>query len=111
MGNRNPMSDALRNRKMNGIDLTIIINDKDADDEAKTLGLAPEGEPVNEDGGDAIQAMDGNQVKGSLNAAAPNDKMQVGEEESMDSNMQPDKMLIEQELAKAGLGMRKKLQK
>lgn len=107
---KNTMSDALRNREMSGLDLTIVINPKEEEEENKALGLAPDAGIIGSDPGaqDIIQVVDGDSVKGSMNAAAPNDKKDVGEEDSLHSDESQDKLLIAQELAKAGLGMRKK---
>lgn len=86
-----PMSEAIRNKRAKGVDIAIIlggddaqINDKapamdDSKDENKEMGLAPDAELLEDD-------------------KKPSDDSVVHDDEAQD------KALIEQELAKAGLG-------
>lgn len=106
MVNRSPMSKALQNKRSNSIDLTITLGDGvnfQDDEAAKTLGLAPEGTELGDNEGNSTP-MDGQAVKGSVDVAAPNDKMAMGEENPMHSDAQPGHLLIQDALAKAGLG-------
>lgn len=103
----NSMSDALRNRKAQGLDLTIVIGGAKPvngdDEEQEKLGLAPSAEEIGEEHGEN-PPVDGNQVQGQI-VTQPNDKKLVVGDSSMEhpDEMQ-DKQLIEHELAKAGLG-------
>lgn len=100
---KNSMSEALRNRKSQGLDLTITIDapegvevKQSGETESEKLGLAPEAGKLGGDENRQNQMADGNEVAGQV-ATTPNDSMDVAGQDS-------GKEMIMMELAKAGLG-------
>lgn len=102
---QNPMLEALKNKKAHGIDVTLIMagphNTEDPmamdEDERKELDLAPDATPIGEEQDKKDEA---------LGKAGHHDNMMPGAEQINHPDAKQDKMLIEEELAKAHMGKR-----
>lgn len=96
------MSEALRRRKANALDLTIVIGnpkddmEMDEEKERNALGLAPDAEPLGEDENAEGQVVDGSQVSGDV-VTTPNDRMLAAGNHPDELQ---DKQLIDEELSK-----------
>lgn len=113
---KNSMSEALKRRKMNALDLTIVFDpgvlgmekeEENGEKEEEKLGLAPDAEKLGGEENPGDEMADGGEVSGEV-ATTPNDSsLMAGRVNPSHADEKEDKALIEQELMKLGVGKSK----